>query len=452
MTIINKKEPIFVGFGDIVVLVIALWLTLAFRYESFPSMSVWISHLLPFSLIFVYSLIVFYIAGLYGRYNVFVRGRIPSLLVKSQIINVVLAVILFYFTPDFDISPKTTLFIYFIISTAFIVAWRVTIFSFSDLRVKRRALIISTTNTVVNEATELCHEMNTSSHSSLECAGVIDSEMATSKEFRANLLEKIKNEHISYVVLDMSHPTLEPLLPELYKAIFQNVSFVDIYALYEQMFGRIPLSSLKYAWVLENVSPSTPRLYDALKRAIDIVLSLVLALITLVVWPFVWAAIKLDDRGTIFTKQSRVGKNDQAIQVYKFRTMNRTDGGRWVAEADNDNKVTRVGYFLRKSRIDELPQVWSVLKGDLSLIGPRWDIKGLKDTLEKQIPYYGIRTIVKPGLSGWAQVNQEKPPQSLEETKARLSYDLYYIKNRSLGLDIQIALKTIKTLLSLVGM
>jgi len=132
--------------------------------------------------------------------------------------------------------------------------------------------------------------------------------------------------------------------------------------------------------------------------------------------------------------------------------MNRTDGGRWVAEADNDNKVTRVGYFLRKSRIDELPQVWSVLKGDLSLIGPRWDIKGLKDTLEKQIPYYGIRTIVKPGLSGWAQVNQEKPPQSLEETKARLSYDLYYIKNRSLGLDIQIALKTIKTLLSLVGM
>ena len=395
---------------------------------------------------------VFYIAGLYGQVGTFVRGRVSSLVVKMQIVNTILAVAFFYLLPDFDISPKTTLFIYFIVSAALLVIWRLSIFSFSGMRKKSRALIISTTNTVVSEANELCGEMNTSPRSSLECAGVIDLDMATSADFQKTLLEKIKNEKISHIVLDMHNPALESLLPELYKAIFQGVHYVDIYALYEELFGRIPLSSLKYAWVLENVSPSTPRHYDILKRAIDITLSLILALITLIAWPFVWLAIKLDDHGVIFTKQSRVGKNDRAIQVYKFRTMNRTDGGKWLPEADNDNKVTRIGYFLRKSRIDELPQVWSVLKGDLSLIGPRWDVKGLKDILEKQIPYYGIRTIIKPGLSGWAQVNQEKPPQSLEDTKVRLSYDLYYIKNRSLGLDIRIALKTIKTLLSLVGM
>jgi exopolysaccharide biosynthesis polyprenyl glycosylphosphotransferase len=452
MTIINKKEPILVGFGDVIVLVFSLWLTLVLRYHSLPDSTVWYSHFIPFCLIFIYSVVIFYIAGLYGQYSAFVRSRIPSLIVKAQIVNTVLAVIFFYFTPDADISPKTTLFIYFVLATSFLIIWRISIFSFSGLRKKRRALIISSTNTVGSEANELCGEMNTNPRSSLECAGVIDSETATSAAFQSTLLQKIKNENISHIVLDMSHPSLDSLLPELYKAIFRNVHYVDIYALYEELFGRIPLSSLKYAWVLENVSPSTPRLYDILKRVIDIVLSLVLAIVTLVLSPFVWLVIKLDDRGSLFITQSRVGKNDREIQVYKFRTMQRSDRGKWLADADNENKVTRVGYFLRKSRIDELPQVWSVLTGDLSLIGPRWDIKALKDTLERQIPYYGIRTIIKPGLSGWAQINQEKPPQSVEETQTRLSYDLYYIKNRSLGLDIRIALRTIKTLLSFVGM
>lgn len=452
MTIINKKEPILVGIGDVLILLFSLWLTLALRYHAFPSGSIWMAHLVPFIFIFTYSIVVFYIAGLYGQYSAFLRSRIPSLLVKAQVINIVLAIVLFYFTPHFDISPKTTLFIYFILSVAFLIVWRVSISSFSGMRKKHRALIISATNHVGSEDNDLCKEMNTSPRSYLECAGVIDSETATSSAFQATLLEKIKNENISHIVLDMSHPALDSLLPELYKAIFKNVHYVDIYALYEELFGRIPLSSLKYAWVLENVSPSTPRFYDIVKRGIDVALSLVLALVTLVLLPFVWLAIKIDDRGSLFITQSRVGKNDRAIQVYKFRTMQKSDGGKWLVDADNANKVTRVGYFLRKSRIDELPQVWSVLKGDLSLIGPRWDIKGLKDTLEKQIPYYGIRTIIKPGLSGWAQINQEKPPQSVEETKLRLSYDLYYIKNRSLGLDIRIALRTIKTLLSLVGM
>ena len=125
--------------------------------------------------------------------------------------------------------------------------------------------------------------------------------------------------------------------------------------------------------------------------------------------------------------------------------------GVWIGE-EGALKVTKVGSFLRKSRIDELPQILSILKGDSSLVGPRADLKGLSERLIEEIPYYEARYIVKPGLSGWAQVTQEGlPPQSVDETKLRLSYDLYYIKHRSIWLDIIIALKTIKTLSMRVG-
>jgi lipopolysaccharide/colanic/teichoic acid biosynthesis glycosyltransferase len=117
----------------------------------------------------------------------------------------------------------------------------------------------------------------------------------------------------------------------------------------------------------------------------------------------------------------------------------------------NENKITRVGKFLRVSRIDELPQLWNVLRGDLSLIGPRPEFPKLVELYHEQIPYYNMRHLIKPGLSGWAQVHHDTPPQSIEETKEKLSYDLYYLKNRSIALDLKIALKTIKTLLSRTG-
>jgi lipopolysaccharide/colanic/teichoic acid biosynthesis glycosyltransferase len=118
----------------------------------------------------------------------------------------------------------------------------------------------------------------------------------------------------------------------------------------------------------------------------------------------------------------------------------------------SENKVTRIGHFLRKSRIDELPQALSIIKGDMSLIGPRADIIDLGKRLAGEIPYYSIRTVVTPGLTGWAQINQEKPPQSVEETKTRLTYDLFYIKHRSVMLDFVITLRTLKTILSREGM
>ena len=145
--------------------------------------------------------------------------------------------------------------------------------------------------------------------------------------------------------------------------------------------------------------------------------------------------------------------------VYKIRTMtaNNSANATWTKEeAEKGNVVTKVGAVIRKLSIDELPQVLNILKGEMSLIGPRNDIKGLGQKLSEEIPYYNIRNFVKPGVTGWAQTHQHYmgdniSPQSLEETKMRLSYDLYYVKNRSLLLDIDVALRTLKTLLSRFG-
>jgi lipopolysaccharide/colanic/teichoic acid biosynthesis glycosyltransferase len=166
--------------------------------------------------------------------------------------------------------------------------------------------------------------------------------------------------------------------------------------------------------------------------------------VSLVFYPAVYLLIKFDDGGSVFFEQDRIGKNNKLIKVKKFRSMS----------ADGSNIVTKTGKWLRKLRIDELPQLWSVLKGDMSMIGPRPEIPSLVRHYEEEIPYYNVRHLIKPGLSGWAQLYHTDPPKvsaDSEKTRRKLSYDLYYIKNRSFMLDLKIALKTVKALLSRSG-
>ncbi|MEK7136036.1 MAG: sugar transferase, partial [Patescibacteria group bacterium] len=168
-------------------------------------------------------------------------------------------------------------------------------------------------------------------------------------------------------------------------------------------------------------------------------------------YPLIMLAIKLDDGGEIFIYPERVGEHNRPIRLLKFRTMTvGNDGGQWGMV---ENKVTRVGAFLRRTRLDELPQIWNVIRGDLSLVGPRPEFAPAVGLYGEEIKFYNVRHLVKPGLSGWAQIYGEQPHHGIgvEETKNKLSYDLFYIKNRSILLDIKIALKTIRILLSRSG-
>jgi lipopolysaccharide/colanic/teichoic acid biosynthesis glycosyltransferase len=212
------------------------------------------------------------------------------------------------------------------------------------------------------------------------------------------------------------------------------------------------LSLIKYSWFLENISLAPKITYDILKRLMDIVIAVPAGLISLIVYPFVYIAIKLEDGGPVFFSQERIGKNGSIMRIYKFRSMYSND--QVDVLRDSKNRITRIGDTLRKTRIDELPQLWNVIKGDVSLIGPRPELPTLVKLYEKEIPYYGIRHLIKPGLSGWAQIYHDNHPHhgaEVAETKEKLSYDLYYIKNRSFILDIQIVLKTVKKLFSIAG-
>lgn len=262
----------------------------------------------------------------------------------------------------------------------------------------------------------------------------------------------MKENKITVLVVDVKSEKVIPLLPYFYNLVGDGLRIYDVHKMYEDTFRRMPLSAVGYFWFFENVSIDM-RIYEILKRGMDITISLFVAVVWLLLHPIVAYLIQHEDGGSVFlNNQFRIGRHGKKIKLIKYRTMSNDDGGVWLKEKGNKNRVTKIGYYLRKSRIDELPQVLNVLRGEVSLIGPRPDIVDLGNKMAQEIPFYMIRYSVTPGLSGWAQTLQEKPPQSVEETRIRLMYDLFYIKNRSLLLDIVILLRTIRTLLMRSGM
>lgn len=443
MQISNRREAFTLFVGDILILLFSLWLTLGIRNGVIPGQEQYFTLLLPFTLIFLISLLIFFIAGLYEKHTVILKSRLPFRILRTQIINSMMAVLIFYFIPYFGVTPKTILFIYLVVSFFLILVWRSFLYNYFVRRRVENALIIG----AGKEMNELTREINHNGNYGLHFVDVIDLDACSTADIEEKIGRAYRERSISTIVIDLDHDKIKPLLSDLYKMIFLNIRFVSMYKVYEDVFRRIPFFLLQYNWFMENVSSSPKLFYDALKRLVDIIISFIGGVVSLVVYPFVWIAIKLDDGGPLFITQERIGEGGRIIHLLKFRSMTTNDHDRWIEE----DKITKVGKFLRRSRIDELPQFWNVLAGDVSLIGPRPDIHGLGIKLSNEIPYYTIRNIIKPGLSGWAILHQELAPQNVEENKIRLAYDLYYVKNRSFMLDLQIILKTIGTLLSRSG-
>lgn len=431
--------------GDIVVFILSLWLALILRSGELPSLQTFFNNLTPFLILSVVWISSFFIAGLYEKQKIAQRKRLPELLLKTQLFNSLCAVIFFYFIPYFGVAPKIILFLYIIVSFALSFFWRV--YALSNLVSKRRdrAMLVAGGT----DADEMIHEINNNPRYPLEIVSVINPSEFVGMDFERDILSRMKEERISNIILDSRNDSVTPLLPNLYNLIFLQIHFTDFYDLYEEIFDRLPVSILQHGWFLENISTSPKSMYDSLKRLIDIALSLLGGVLSLILYPIAFVMIWLDDGGPIFITQKRIGKGGKLIDIFKFRSMKTNDAGVWPKQ--EDERITRAGRLLRKSRIDELPQFWNVLKGEISLIGPRPDIVDLGKELSEKIPYYNMRNIIQPGLSGWAQINQEFPPHTLEATQIRLAYDLYYVKNRSIILDARIILKTIRTLLSRTG-
>ncbi|HWY20176.1 MAG TPA: TIGR03013 family XrtA/PEP-CTERM system glycosyltransferase [Candidatus Acidoferrum sp.] len=216
----------------------------------------------------------------------------------------------------------------------------------------------------------------------------------------------------------------------------------------ERISGRIEVEQLYPSWLIFADGFRFSGFFRMVRRALNFFVALAGTLISLPLLPFIVLAVKLDSSGPVLYRQQRVGRRGVVFHCYKFRTM-RVDaeadtGATWAA--DDDPRITRVGTFLRSSRLDEIPQLWCVLKGDMHFVGPRPERPEFVEWLSREIPYYGVRHVVRPGITGWAQV-QYKYGNTLEDAREKLQYDLFYIKNASLGLDLLIMFQTIKIVL-----
>jgi lipopolysaccharide/colanic/teichoic acid biosynthesis glycosyltransferase len=240
----------------------------------------------------------------------------------------------------------------------------------------------------------------------------------------------------------------------IYERLLSGAEVMSFSDFYEMVFNKISIDELGEHWFLGSLKPRDG-IYSIIKRLEDIALAVFIFILTIIFWPIIALIIKMTSNGPAFFKDSRIGKNEKTFTFYKFRTM--TMGSELVNKRENsfgvkevDKRVFGFGRLLRKVRADEWPQVVNILKGELSLIGPRADKEEFYSILKEQIPHYQIRTIALPGLTGWAQIHN-KFGSSVEDARERLAYDIYYIKNRSLGLDVAIILKTAKTILTFSG-
>jgi exopolysaccharide biosynthesis polyprenyl glycosylphosphotransferase len=268
------------------------------------------------------------------------------------------------------------------------------------------------------------------------------------------LLRLIEKLRVSDVVVAINGEIRGETFQYILDAQERGVEVTRMPILYEEMTSRVPVEHLESDWVIRSfVDQVRVRgTYELAKRLMDIAGGLVGTLMFLLILPFTALSIILESGFPIFYSQERLGKGGAVFRIYKFRTMKQdaeADGEAKLA-AENDPRVTRVGNFLRRTRLDEMPQFLSVLRGEMSLVGPRAERPELVAQFQKQIPFYRARLLVKPGLTGWAQINYGYVA-NVKETSVKLEYDLYYIKHRTFNLDFTIVLRTIGTVLRRTG-
>ncbi len=270
----------------------------------------------------------------------------------------------------------------------------------------------------------------------------------TREAIAAHLMELMRGHGVHRVIVAMDDRRGTLPVMDMLQLRLNGIKIEEATSWLEKISGRIEVDNLYPSWLIFADGFRFSASFMLLRRIIAIAASGVLLLLVLPIIPFVILAIKLDSRGPALYRQKRVGLGGKSFYCYKFRTMRRDaeadTGATWAL--DDDPRITKIGKFLRTSRLDEIPQLWCVLKGDMSFVGPRPERPEFVEMLAKEIPFYGVRNGVRPGITGWAQVRY-KYGNTIADAKEKLQYDLYYIKNMSLGLDIMIMFQTIKIVL-----
>lgn len=435
----RRLKAYIIFFVDLVLLYAALMATLLVRYREWnPEMI--IDHVYAFTPLFAIFLILFYANRLYDLAGHQTITVLLNQITYPLILSATAAVGYFYFLgaglPG-HIEPRTNLALFFIIFTLFFFIWRrVSQRIFGETFVVRAIVIGGKSET--DKLAEFLYQRP-------EYGYQIISAITTSNWNFKNLAEKIRDHNITAIIAEPS--SIKALAPHIAKLASLKIDFWSLASFYEARLERIPLSLVEESWLLEKIVWRESKISAFVKATTDRALAAILLLFILPISPIIALLIKLTSPGKIFYTQTRIGRGGKPFTLFKFRTMcedAEREGPKWAAA--NDSRVTSIGRILRKFQLDELPQLWNILKGEMSFVGPRPERPEFVTELRTAIPFYDLRHLVRPGLTGWAQLNF-RYGASIEDAREKLEYDLYYVKNRSLTLDIAIILKTLNVVL-----
>ena len=449
-----SERKLFLRIIDVVILISSLYLAslfINFTYINFSNSIV----LTKIILLVFYFLIFGQIFQLYGLGI----SNNKYLTVRSLVLTVFVTTILYIFTPYFSpVLPSNRLQIiyFFLLSFIPILLWRFIYISliFSPKYFKS-VIFIGNSERIKKLLTQVNSDSFHNVHAYLSDKEVerVNGYIDISKTTISSILE---NNAISEVIVskrDLSDEVVNRLNKELILLFEKGVNIVSYETFYEDVNVRIPREYLDHNFYRHiNFSKNNSNnFYLFGLRIVDILLSLVGAIGFLCVIPLIFIGNIIANRGPLFYTQLRVGKNGKPFRIFKLRSMVRdAEKGVAVWAKKNDTRITTFGNFLRRTRLDEMPQFFNIIKGDMSLIGPRPERPEFVKDLEDKIPFYAIRHVVRPGLTGWAQVNYPYA-NTIEEQETKLRYDLYYIKERSAFLDFKIFIKTFTTVLYFKG-
>lgn len=422
------KRKILLLVGDIGTLLASFYLTIIIGYWGSFGAQTFQTHFFPFSLMYISWILVLFIFNLYDYGTIKPTiGNIRNISL-ALITAFVVGAIFFYSFPIFGISPKVNLVINVIVFGALFIAWRRVFFSIFSNYFQKDILILGENE----KSRDLADAIRGNPHIGYRFAGFIED---------VSDAHRIESAGTVVVAKEFFLGT-----KDIHHLMSSQTEIMTIVEAYEKIFLKIPIEFINEAWFLANVRNSKKIFYYGVKRFFDVFISLIVSIVALPFMIVIALGIKLEDGRGVIYKQQRVGLYNKLFYLYKFQTYianAEKNGAEW--SQDNDPRITRFGRFLRYTHLDELPQLWNVLSGEISLVGPRPERPEFVVPLEKEIPYFDLRHVIKPGVTGWAQVKFKYAGTVLESYK-KFEYDMYYAKNQNLFMDLGIIIRTIQKL------
>jgi exopolysaccharide biosynthesis polyprenyl glycosylphosphotransferase len=455
----SRKRQRLLLIGDMLIIAISIFISYTIRVylnQKNPSLAAVISKM-DIRQVFVLAshLFTLYLLNQYNLNRLLNPIRSSVMLIVSVFMaGLIISGILFFF-PKY-IFGRQVLIIHLVVVSFFIVLWRrfFTEVIVRNSQLRRLAVIgdrlitssfIDEMSAIPNsgfEISDVCLQGETNS---------VTGDIPDTVHRHDGIQELIESEGFDVLTLDSTSGSFtDEEIRNLLQLRYRGKAVYDLPTLYRNITGKVPLPYIDGRWLLssDGLQGETSKPYARAKRTFDVLLSLLLLILSAPLFVIISILIRLDSKGKVFFIQERLGMQRKPFGCIKFRTMiedaEKTSGPVWTAA--HDPRVTRIGKWLRKSRLDELPQLWNVLKGEMSFVGPRPIREHFAKQLAEKIPYYGIRFDVKPGLTGWAQVNYDYAGSELGQLE-KFQYELFYIQHMSLFLDILTVIRTVKQIL-----